>query len=244
MNLFFTLGNQEFRSILHLPKLSQRGRRLKLTPVIVGSGKVDLTEHQNYWRIMADQPTLIAYVRESDANREPISYDEVVSLSNGPQGWDSCPEFRGLFTLEYRESRSKSSYMAEIPSFMIGVSSATVSDLSAHLSIASRRRFLFFASWAPGMDHKRGYLVDDDQKKVLIEAPLTAFRDGFEIDRKVGQKITFVAPDALGIPIVGNLGGEGFLSVEHTQPPHSFLLTKDFSKIKRYKERYVSLLNA
>jgi len=244
VNLFFTLGNKEFTSILHLPKLSQRGRRLKLIPVIVGSGQVDVTEHQNYWRIVADRPTLIAYVRESEANRAPITYDEVASLSNGPRGWDSCPEFRGLFTLEYRESRSKSSYMAEIPSFMIGVNSPTVSDLSAHLSIASRRRFLFFASWAPGIDHKRGYLVDDDRNKVLVEAPLTTFRDGLEIDQKVGQKVTFVAPDALGVPIVGNVGGEGFLSVEHTQPPHSFLLTKDFSKIKHYKGRYVSLLNA
>ena len=244
MNLFFTLGNHDFSSILRLPKLSQRGRRLKLIPVIVGSGQADITEHQNHWCIVADQPTLIAYVRESDSGRGSLSYDDVSSLSNGPRGWDSCPEFRGLFSLVHRESRSKSAYMSEIPSFMLQVSSPTVSDLSAHLSIASRKRFLFFASWTPGMNLKKGYLVDDDRKKVLVEAPLTTFRDGFEIDEKMGQKITFVAPDALGVPIVGNLGRKGFLSVEHTQPPHSFLLAQDFSKIKQYKDRYVSLLNA
>ena len=88
----------------------------------------------------------------------------------------------------------------------------------------------------------RGYLIDGCEESVLAHIQILDGSTVVDLNPYVDiRELVFVSKGRLGIPIVTTLSGDS-ISIEHTQPPHSFVLGEQAALIKRYKNRYVSII--
>ena len=140
-----------------------------------------------------------------------------------------------------------SSYQSEYPINMIKKQGSTLSSLSLLSNNNADNNYLIFKNiyQEAYRDNFKGYFIDIHKKEVVKKFDLkTNFTNIIEIDKKyLTQNHYFFTINYIGVPIYLSVKN-GHMSLEHTHPPHEYILTKDkFKKVSELKKEFYEIVN-
>ena len=127
-----------------------------------------------------------------------------------------------------------SSYQSEYPYELVIKEGTTLSQISSLTDNEADENFLIFKNiFHLPIKKFKGYFVNYDTKKVISECDLITNSTNFiKITNSIIKpEVFFITKGFLGIPIYLSLK-DGYLSLEHSHPPHEYILGKN--KFKKF----------
>lgn len=159
---------------------------------------------------------------------------------------ETSPAYRANLRV-YLKDGGFSSYQSEYPFEMVSKKGMIVSSVNSLANIDANENYLIFRNIyeEPAHNEFNGYFIDYKNKKIIEHVNLfTNTTSIIKINKNlIKPEIYFVSKNYLGIPIYLSIKNK-FLSIEHTNPPHSFILSNNkFEIISKIKEEINEIIN-
>jgi len=255
MNFFFAIKSDYFSCELTIPKFQNDGSQvnsfvpfecfIKNNNWIIK--KSDYLENENFF-----------FINEFNINNKKIFFlsndNEIkknyLNLKNNLVDLNS---FTDTKPIEFRcnlkifiKSMGFSSYQSDYSYKMTKIKGSVLSPIFTLLNRDADRNFIIFKNiyYKPLEDKFNGYLIDIKNKSIVKKFELyTNFTNTIEIQKhEISDNIFFYADGFSGIPIYISLK-DGHISMEHTHPPHLYILGDDkflkINEIKNYVKKII-----
>lgn len=246
MNFFFGASYGDFKSELQIPVFQNRSPKAK------NINLYELHIDNEKWKIIEKNKDFLNndfyLLYDNDLNNDNIfflanpedlkSFDhsKLLDLNNFT---NTSPDFRANLKIKYK-NQGFSSYQSEYPYELIIKEGTTLSQISSLTDAEADKNFIIFKNifHLPIKKKFKGYFVNYEKKKIIYECELVTNKTNFiEIPSSIIKpEVFFVTKDFLGIPIYLTLKN-GHLSLEHSHPPHEYILGQNkFKKVYELKK--------
>ena len=246
MNFFFGASYGDFKSELQIPVFQNRNPKAK------NINLYELYIENEKWKIIDKNKDSLNndfyLLYDNDLNNDNIfflanpedlkSFDhsKLLDLNNFT---NTSPDFRANLKIKYK-NQGFSSYQSEYPYELIIKEGTTLSQISSLTDTEADKNFIIFKNifHLPIKKKFKGYFVNYEKKKIIYECELVTNKTNFiEIPTSIIKpEVFFVTKDFLGIPIYLTLKN-GHLSLEHSHPPHEYILGQNkFKKVYELKK--------
>jgi hypothetical protein len=253
MNYFFGFNGLVLSTKLTIPKFQNRSKpnpNLCLWGIISSKDnwvikKEQTAEDENFFYVdtlQIDNHKVFILATEEEVRN--FSSNKLIPISNFTS---TLPAYRSNFKLIHR-SGGFSSYQSEYPSGMVGKKGSIISSIKSLLNIKAKENYILVRNiyHSPIIDSFDGYLIDYKSKQVLEKIPLqTNTTNCIKVEKKYLLPNVFLYTDGyLGIPIYISQD-KGHLSMEHTHPPHSYILSNNvFKKVSELKKEFYEIVHS
>lgn len=246
MNFFFGASYGDFKSELQIPVFQNRNPKAK------NINLYELYIENEKWKIIDKNKDSLNndfyLLYDNDLNNDNIFF---LASTEDLKSFDHCklldlnnftntsPDFRANLKIKYK-NQGFSSYQSEYPYELIIKEGTTLSQISSLTDTEADKNFIIFKNifHLPIKKKFKGYFVNYEKKKIIYECELVTNKTNFiEIPTSIIKpEVFFVTKDFLGIPIYLTLKN-GHLSLEHSHPPHEYILGQNkFKKVYELKK--------
>lgn len=253
MNFFFGINNNNFKSQIQIPIF--KNKELKISKIklfkcfiknkLWNIKEINKSKIDNYFFQLNDDEI-------SNSEIYFLADDDVLkkfnpnNLSNYNDFTDTDPAFRANLKV-FIPNKGFSSYQSEYPFSMVEKKGSILSSVSSLANIDAEKNFIFFKNIYnfPIQDTFIAYLINYTTKKIEEKFELISnYSNCIEIDKKfIKPEIFFATNSFLGIPIFISIDN-GFISCEHTHPPHEYILSKNkYKKIQNLKNEINEIIS-
>ena len=242
MNFFFGISNKIFESILTIPKFQNNGfKSKKYYPFEAYINnqkwqyqKSNFTENEDFFFIEGNSinnEKIFFLSNHNEVSKKKYENNKLQSFNNYTK--KSPVNFRCNLRITFN-NKGFSSYQSEYPFEMAKKKGNILSSLSVLLNIEADKNFLFFRNIYSEPIKKlfKIYFYNLKTKTIVYTTQvLTNESNLINIDKEYINEHTYIFSDGfLGIPIFISLKNN-HLSMEHTHPPHHYILSENKFKI-------------
>ena len=246
MNFFFGASYGDFKSELQIPVFQNRNPKAKninLYELYIDNEKWKIIEKNKdslnndfYLLYDNDLNNDNIFFLASTEDLKSFDHSKLLDLNNFT---NTSPDFRANLKIKYK-NQGFSSYQSEYPYELIIKEGTTLSQISSLTDTEADKNFIIFKNifHLPIKKKFKGYFVNYEKKKIIYECELVTNKTNFiEIPTSIIKpEVFFVTKDFLGIPIYLTLKN-GHLSLEHSHPPHEYILGQNkFKKVYELKK--------
>ena len=253
MNYFFGYKDESFSTQLSIPKFQNRS--LPNTEIVLWS----ITSNGKLWEIHREEVQEDTHFFHVDSSRIDNKKVFVLASQNDVKAFDSnalkplngytstLPAYRSNFKLIHTLG-GFSSYQSEYPSGMVGKKGGIISSIKSLLNPAADENYILIRNvyQSPQNATFNSYLIDYKTSEILAKYTLnTNETNCISIEKKHILPNVFLYTDGyLGIPVYVSQH-KGYLSMEHTHPPHSYILSDNvFKKISELKKEFHAIVHS
>ena len=260
MNFFFGLKSEIVNCKLSIPKFNNSGETFD--NINLYSAEIDI--NKNKWKISEiksnedenffilnnnffSNDKVFFLGKKKDFSEEENKNDVIFlsTLRNFNNYTDTEPQFRANFKI-YNES-GFSSYQSDYPSYMINKNGNILSPLNILLNKNSQKNFIFFKNlfFKPIKEEFNFYFINYKLKKIIKEKKIfTNKLNIIEVEKNLLDENMYIFTDNyVGIPLFVSVNNDS-ISMEHTHPPHHYLLDyKKFEIIKKKKDEFIEIIS-
>ena len=258
MNFFFGLRTELISSEIKIPKFNYLNLHYFKNHKVFKA-----TPNQNRWKITnlnCDESNDFFFIDNNQIDNNSIYFlsnnyeidkfypcGEFNQLENFNTFTDNDPiEFRANLKLILKNGGS-SSYQSEYSYLMTTKNGNILSSLHSLFNIDADNNILIFRniSFKPKINKFNLFLISLNENKILNKYEiLSNTTNFFEIDKKFIKKDTFIFTEQLiGIPLYLSIK-KGHLSLEHTHPPHHYILSNDrFKIVSNLKKKFKKIVD-
>lgn len=252
MNYFFGYQDALIGSQLTIPKFQNRSR------VNAEIRLWGIQSNGDLWAIKpeeVEEDTHFFYVKNQQINNHKLfilaTTEEVVKFNPKKlvplnNYTSTLPAYRSNFKLMHNEG-GFSSYQSEYPTGMVDKKGGIISNIKSLLNPNASDNLILIRNvyQSPKTENFNAYLIDYKSKQILSKHSLkTNYTNCITVDKKYIQPNVFLFTDGyLGIPVYVSQH-KGHLSMEHTHPPHSYILSKNvFKKVSELKKEFYEIVH-
>ena len=252
MNFFFGINNKLFQSEIQIPLFQNRNFKksnLKLFKCYPQNKKWILNEIDHKFN------DYFCILKNKDISNSDIFFlgDESIyekfdekKLKNFNSFTKTSPGYRANLKI-YLNDGGFSSYQSEYPHSMMTKKGTILSSVSSIANPEADKNFILIKNIYEIPIEKifRAYLVNYKTKKVEEQFEIkTNYTNCIELNNKlIKPEIFLVTDNYLGIPIYASIKNN-FLSLEHTHPPHEYILSQNkFEKVRNLKKKINEIIN-
>ena len=257
MNFFFALNVNNFKCSLTIPKFTNEGKTLQ--NISLFSSKID----NNSWIIKKQkckEDKNFFYLNVNSQEREHIFFLGKESMLKGKESMKTDElehflEIRSSLTFRanlniHSKIKEFSSYQSDYPFEMSKKTGSILTPISSLINknynnIIAFKQIYYLPIKKPFFV----YIVDLYKQKVLLKKKFyTNSTNIIDLSNiKQFKNCCFYSQDQLGIPIFISFGKKSGISMEHSHPPHLYLLSKNnfqvISNLKTKVKKIVSKSN-
>lgn len=242
MNFFFSIENPQFEPKLTIPKFQNRNqedfidRSLYSAEIIDDEWSIDTvncSQDKNFFyldKINLSNKKIFFISTKNTVKNLPELKRSLIDLDNFT---DTDPAYRSNMEIKLTNG-GFSSYQAEYPYSLANKKSDILSNTYLLTNKFAEKNYLFFKNIyvEPITYESSGFIIDLKQEKILRKINLLSNTTNIIplLDDDLGKDIYFFSKGMSGIPIFVS-EKDGHLSMEHTHPPHLYLLGNEKFKI-------------
>jgi hypothetical protein len=248
MNFFFGFNNKDFFSKLSIPKFQNSGKKLSniflFSLEIVNEQwkilKVNTKEDNNFFYLEQDQINshkIYFIARDNDLKKFGSSnFSELSNLNNLT---DTSPEYRANFKI-FNKANGFSSYQSDYPYKMTKINGSILSSLFMLTDNTADKNYILIRNiyYKPVIKKFPLYIVNIKKKKIIHKEEIKTNHTNI-VDLKkeyINDENYLFTSNYIGIPLFLS-EKNNHLSLEHTLPPSSYILSKDrFKKSNELKK--------
>ena len=255
MNFFFGFSNNDFFTELTIPKFQNSGLIKKNLSVFSANiirnywsiSKVNSKESNSFFyldRDIVNSSSIFFLATQNDLNKFlKTNYLELLGLNNFT---NTTPEYRANFKI-YNDIGGYSSYQSDYPFSMTKINGSILSSTFLLTNKHADKNYLLLRNiyYKPIIDDFEILVVNITSKKILLKKNVkTNTTNLIELTPDLIQKDCYiVSKKYVAIPIFITVK-DGHISMEHTLPPSSYLMTSDrYKKAKKLKELINEIIN-
>ena len=252
MNYFFGYTGNGLHSQLTIPKFQNRAVPV---PEIKLWG---IQSNGDLWEVTAEnveEDEHFFYVPQEQINnhkvfilakKEELDGFNTKRLTPLNSYTSTLPAYRSNFKLLHQEG-GFSSYQSEYPSGMVEKKGGIISSIKSLLNPAATDNYILIRNvyQSPKSENFNTFLIDYKTKEILSKHSLkTNQTNCIKVAQEHLQPNVFLFTDGyLGIPIYVSQH-QGHLSMEHTHPPHSYILSENvFKKVSELKKEFYEIVH-
>jgi len=253
LNYFFFLSGPNLDCELQIPRFRNSGKlipEITLFEVRIGKG---------YWRIeeaICKCDKNFYYLESNKENKDYVYFlalpsdvnsKQVKNLYNYNSYTQTVPDYRANLCLTNRNG-GFTSYQSEYPFKMTLQRGSLISSVSTLLNknVSSNSIFIKNIFHEPINEEYQAYLVSKKEGKVLKEYRIFSNSTN-KIDllpEDICVENYIVAKGFLGIPVYLSKNESGYMSMEHTHPPHSNIKGKNqFQLVSKLRNELLEIVN-
>lgn len=240
MNFFFFLANGDFQCELNIPRFQNRGKFFDKKIVLYKCNiKDELWEYseltnsndEHFWNLSSQEHSIDSiFFIEKKNNSNSFSKKKLKEQNNLTSTY---PDFRANNKV-FLSQGGFSSYQSDYPFKMTQKNGSVLSPINMLLNRDANRNFIFFRNifHLPFKDNFEVFLINIKSFKILkIFKCKTNQMNILNIDKNFINNENYIfSKNYLGIPVFCS-EYDGNISVEHTHPPHEYILSDDKFKI-------------
>ena len=256
MNFFFGIQNDVVSSTLEIPIFQNQGIFFsdavlyKLT-ILNSQWKIKiidkLKKNSSFFHVSNSEiNNSDIFFIGSEEDKKKLNSEKLVCFNNFTSHIPQGPTYRSNLRIQM-DNFGFTSYQSDYPFNMIGAKGSVVTSLAAVTNKNADKNYIFFRNIFDLPTHNKFdiYIVDLKEKKIktTFEAK-TNFSNFFELQNQyLLPEMFIVSKNYLGIPIYIS-EKDGQLSMEHTNPPPSSILSSDRLLIsKKFKKEISEIIN-
>lgn len=258
MNFFFGLNYEFISSEINIPKFNFLNKKIfsnyKVYKAIPNQDfwnieSLNYSENESFFFISNEQidNNSIFFLANSNEIKNIFFNNKFQNLINFNNLTDNEPvEFRANLKLSLRNG-GYSSYQSEYNYFMTKKKGSILSPLNLLFNIEADRNLFIFRNifFKPEINKYKIYLISLKQNKILQHYDIYSNTTNIiEIDKKfIKEDVFFFTDKIIGIPLYLSLK-DNHLSLEHTHPPHHYILSEDkFKIVNRMKNKFKEIVD-
>lgn len=260
MNFFFGIKSDILKCKLSIPKFKNNGEIFR----DINLYSAEIENNQNKWKIVNienNEDENFFTLNNNSFNNEKIFFlgkkkdftkDEnkdgdifLSSLRNFNNYTDTDPQFRS--NLKIFNKFGFSSYQSDYPNSMINKKGNILSPLNILLNKDSVKNFIFFKNvfFKPIKDEFNLYFINYKLKKIITTKKIfTNKLNIIEVEKNLLEENMYIFSDKyVGIPLFVSISNDS-ISMEHTHPPHHYLIDDaKFKIIKKKKDEFIEIIS-
>ena len=258
MNYFFGINNDVFKSKLTIPKFQNRipntNKDIQLFKCYPDKNEWKIEEmhkgngFSNNFFIFDNSE-----IKNEDifflSKKDDLNNRDKQKLDNYNNFTDTTPSYRANFEIYFTDKNKLgfSSYQSEYPYNMTKIKGSIFTSVSSIGNREAEKNYILLRNIFEKPIHQifNGYLVDIKKKCVLENFKLkTNYSNLLKLKNEyIKPEVYFITDKFLGIPIYIS-EKNGHLSMEHTHPPHTHILSGNkFNLVKNLKERVHEIIS-
>jgi hypothetical protein len=252
MNLFFGIHNYKIKSNLIIPKFTntlEKNANNELIEIEISENKwkfsvlKNIKQSEDFYYLDCDKiNNNNFFFLASEKDLENFSSDELLVMNNFT---NTTPAFRCNLEI-FINNGGFSSYQSEYPFQMTKNNGNIVSSLSSLLNKDADKNYIFFRNifYKPQIKKFRFFFINIKTRKIIYSGHFLSNSSNFlEIEKSfIKPEIFLCTENILGIPIYINEKNL-HLSIEHTHPPHEYILSKNkYKKVKNLKNEISEII--
>ena len=243
MNFFFGIKSSIIVSKLTIPRFQNSNRtnkKYKVFQLQISNKRWKITNlndielNRDFYQIdssLIDNRNIFCLAtKEEILEFEKNNYSKLINLNNFT---DTSPDFRANLQLSFLDG-GFSSYQSEYPFNMTIKQGSILSSLSSLCNRDADKNIIFLKNIyeLPIQDEFGIFFVNLKTKKILKKiVGITNFLNEIVVEKEFIQPEVFLFTDNyLGVPIFCSIKDK-HISLEHTHPPHEYIMSKDRFKI-------------
>lgn len=253
MNFFFTISDDLLSCKLTIPRFQNRGifdyNQILYSASIFNNAwvvkKIISNENNSFYTVkksagfIQSDPIFFLY------DKDHIDSAALKQLNFSNNFTKTDPAFRANLRVQNKLG-GFSSYQSEYPLSMIKKNGSIISQISSLANKKADKNFLYFRNiyFKPVVKPFKVYILDIIKRKILYtQIFYTNTLNKMEIEKKViSPSNFFFSDDYLGIPVYYS-ENNAHISLEHTHPPHSYILSQNkyeiVSNLKDYAKKII-----
>lgn len=257
MNFFFSFKNSFLKSRITIPRFNNFGKYNKTLKVY--EAKIE----KNLWKIsnvVCNFNDDFYFIDEKLTNNESIfflaeqnNFDLI--KNNGYTKLVNFNDFTRTSPVEYRSNLKIilndggfSSYQSDYPYYLIGKKGSILSPINSLLNKNNDKNIILFKNIYEEPYHKKFnlFFIDLTKKQILNKIEIfTNNTNEIHVDSKyISSNIYIYTDHYIGIPIFISIKNK-HVSLEHTHPPHHYILSDDkLKKISEIKKQVYEIINS
>jgi hypothetical protein len=253
MNFFFAVKNDILCSEITIPRFQNQNNaqtKYNLYGAFVENNKWNINLLKNceinkeFFLVkneIIDNKKIFFLATENEIKK--FDPNKLINLNNFT---DTTPEYRANLRIYFKEG-GFSSYQSEYPYNMVSKNGSLISSVSSIANKNANENYLLIRNiFNEAIEEKFNlYFVDIKLKKIIEQTEIkTNHTNQIKISKLlIHPEIFVVTKKYLGIPIYIS-EKNGHLSVEHTHPPHEYILGHNkYEKVKELKSRINEIIN-
>ena len=254
MNYFFGINNNIFKTKLTIPKFQNRSphtnKDIQLFKCYPDNNEWKVEEiyknkdsnFKNNFFILNDLEIRNNEIYFLATKNDLLKFDKY-KLEDYDDFTNTTPNFRANFEIFFSDKNKLgfSSYQSEYPFRMIKIKGSILSSVSSIANKEADKNYILLKNIfeKPVQQIFNGYLVDINQKIILENYKLKTNYSNLLLIKNnyIKPEVYFITDQFLGIPVYIS-EKNGHLSMEHTHPPHTHILSGNkYNVVKNLKER-------
>ena len=254
MVYFFGFTTSSFSNKLTIPKFTNKGsyRDVRLFRIFISNGKwvislitneFNFYEDENFFHISnIDNYSILSLLTLEEAKN--FDENELLNISKFTK---THPAFRANLKISLNGG-GYSSYQHEYPFQMTKIKGGIVSSIFSILDLKAEKNYIVLRNifFKPKNDFYSVFLLDKNSDKILKEFKVETNKSNIlEIQKEyISPSVSLITNQFLGIPIYLNQYEDGMISIEHTHPPHSYILGPNKNEIiEKYKSNFFKIIH-
>ena len=254
MNYFFGINNDIIKSKLTIPKFQNRSpntnKDIKLFKCYPDNNEWKVEEiyknidsnYKNNFFILNNLEITNNEIYFLATKNDLLKFDKY-KLEDYDDFTNTTPNFRANFEIFFSDKNKLgfSSYQSEYPFKMVKKKGSILSSVSSIANKEADKNYILLKNIfeKPVQQIFNGYLVDIKQKIILENYKLKTNYSNLLLIKNnyIKPEVYFITDQFLGIPVYIS-EKNGHLSMEHTHPPHTHILSGNkYNVVKNLKER-------
>ena len=255
MNFFFGIKNHFLKSNLTIPIFNNEGdtnENLSVYSAIPKDNeweinKLHLSIKHNFYILNNEIiQNNASYFLANDAEVEELKFKIKKKLLKINKFTQTSPvSFRSNLKIKLSNG-GMSSYQSDYPYSMTTRNGNIVSPIFNLLNKKADQNFIIFRNtyFLPVEESSKIFFIDINKKRLIFETNIKSNNSNLiEVDeRYINKDVYLCSEKLLGIPIFLSIKDK-HLSLEHTHPPHHYILSDDkFTAIKKFKNKIKDIL--
>ena len=255
MNFFFGFKSKNFYSELTIPKFQNSGnlkKNLKLYSAEIKKcrwaiSEVKSKEDDNFFYLnqkIINNHSIFFLASESELiNYKKVNNKELLDLNKFT---NTTPEYRANFKI-YNNKGGYSSYQSDYPFSMTKVNGNILSSTFLLTNKNADKNFVIIRNifFKPIVENFDVFILDIEKKKILKKMIIkTNTTNVIELTREFIKKNCYLfSKKFIGIPVYVSVKNN-HISMEHTLPPTSYIMTGDrYKKVSEIKKKINEITN-
>ena len=256
MNFFFGIKSSIIVSKLTIPRFQNSNRtnkKYKVFQLQISNKRWKITNlndielNRDFYQIdssLIDNRNIFCLAtKEEILEFEKNNYSKLINLNNFT---DTSPDFRANLQLSFLDG-GFSSYQSEYPFNMTIKKGSILSSLSSLCNRDADKNIIFLKNIyeLPIQDEFGIFFVNLKTKKILKKiVGITNFLNEIVVEKEFIHPEVFLFTDKyVGIPIFCSIKDK-HISLEHTHPPHTYILSKDrFRIVNELKKEFRAIIS-
>ena len=256
MNFFFGFASEEISSQIVIPKFNYMGKRILENSKVISLEPNNLSwklhfpefiENKNFFFIKKKiDNKKIFFLIKKDKIKIYFKDGFIKELINFENYFDKdAVEFRSNLKILIQNG-GYSSYQSDYNFNMCNKVGDILSPLSTLLNINAEQNFIIFRniSTKPLIKSFRYFFICKKTKKILHQGKIWSnYSNKINVYKEfIQDSVYFFSESLIGIPIYVSIK-DGHVSMEHTHPPHQYILSADkFKVINNLKKEFKKIL--